>query len=124
MARAIAAIADTFDSNVYQAGLWFTLATSCLFVIPMSLFGWRVGWPAAGLLGALTSAASTAYFYRVSIHRVDTDGANLFGLWWIAFLFAVPRPKMSTRYQFALSALAGISVALFVAWCVPRFASA
>jgi undecaprenyl-diphosphooligosaccharide--protein glycosyltransferase len=116
ISRVIAGIANGFDVDVYRAGLWFTLATSCLFVFPMSLFGWRVGWPAAGLLGALIAAASVAYFSRASIHRVDTDGANLFGLWWIAFVFALPRHEMSTRSLLGLSALAGSSVALFVGW--------
>ena len=116
IARAIAGIADWTDGDVYRGGLWFALATSCLFVFPLSLFGWRVGWPAAGLLGALIGAASAAYFTRASIHRVDTDAANLFGLWWIAFVFALPQQKMSMRTQLAVSALAGVSVALFVAW--------
>ncbi len=116
IARAIAGIADWTDGDVYRAGLWFALATSCLFVFPLSLFGWRVGWPAAGLLGALIGAASAAYFTRASIHRVDTDAANLFGLWWIALLYALPQQKMSKRSQLALAALAGVSVALFVAW--------
>jgi len=116
IARVIAGIAGWTDGDVYRAGLWFTLATVCLFVFPMSLFGWRVGWPAAGLLGAMISSASAAYFTRASIHRVDTDGMNLFGLWWIAFLFALPRQKMRAWHQLALSALAGVSVALFVGW--------
>jgi dolichyl-diphosphooligosaccharide--protein glycosyltransferase len=41
---------------------------------------------------------------------------NLFGLWWIASVFALPRQGMSTRYQLGLAALAGVSVALFVGW--------
>jgi len=116
IARVIAEIANWTDGDVYRAGLCFALATSCLFVFPLCLFGWRVGWPAAGLLGALIGAASAAYFTRASIHRVDTDGANLFALWWIALLFSLPASLATMRRQFALSALAGISVALFVGW--------
>ncbi len=114
--RSIAFAARWTGGDVYQAGLWLVLASSCLFVIPLGLYAASAGWPAAGLLAGLIGAASQVVVIRTSIHRVDTDPVNLFALWWICFAFTLPRPDRAPWKQLASAMLAGVSVALFVAW--------
>ena len=47
LSRAIAFVARFTDGDVYWAGLWLSIATSSLFVLPLVLFAWSVGWPRA-----------------------------------------------------------------------------
>lgn len=116
MSRAIAVTARWTDGDVYRAGLWVGLVTSCLFAIPLALYAASAGWPAAGVLGALVGSASPSVAGRTGIHRVDTDGVNLFALWWICLLFGLLWPDARRARQVAVAAGAGLSVALFVAW--------
>jgi undecaprenyl-diphosphooligosaccharide--protein glycosyltransferase len=116
LSRAIAFLARFTDGDVYQAGLWFSILSSCLFTIPLILYGLFVGWPAAGMLGGLFGIASGALISRTALSRVEPDGANLFALCGISLLFALLRPQSSPLRQIAVAAAAGISVALFATW--------
>ena len=49
-----------------------------LFIIPLGLYGWRVGYPIAGLLGGLIGTFCNEYYVRASIGRIDTDMLNIF----------------------------------------------
>jgi hypothetical protein len=112
----IAGLADLLGVDVYRAGLLLSILLSSLFVIPLALFGWFSGHPAAGLLGALMASFSSAFFTRSHLFRVDTDGGNLFFVWWIALGMLFVRPQSSPRHQAWAAAFSGLGVALFCFW--------
>jgi undecaprenyl-diphosphooligosaccharide--protein glycosyltransferase len=116
ISRTIAAAADALGSDVYRAGLLLSVLLSSLFVLPMALYGWRVGHPIAGLVGAALGSTSAAYFARTWVKRVDTDGGNLFFVWLIALTMAVFQGAESRRGRYAAAAAAGLAVNGFCLW--------
>ena len=116
ISRLIAAFAHFSSGDPYRAALWFQLGSVALFVVPLGLYCWRVGFPAAGLLAGMLTAWSLAYRARTSIHRIDTDAVNLFWLCALAWLFSLVRPSQSRTTQLALSVCGGLVLWLFVAW--------
>jgi len=116
LSAAIANLTHWTDGDVYEAGLWFAVATSSLFVVPAVLFGLFVGWPTAGLLAGLVGVASHAVASRTGIHRIEQDGLNLFAFWGICLLVALLRPSIGLARQLALSAMTGLSAAALVGW--------
>ena len=69
-----------FAGNLYLAGHWLVILKGGLFIIPLGLYGWRVGYPIAGLLGGLIGTFCSEYYVRASIGRIDTDMLNIFFL--------------------------------------------
>ena len=116
IARAIAFLARWTNGDVYRAGQWFALATSCLFVFPLLLYTASIGWPAAGFVAILIGTSSEVLINRTSVYWVDTDSINLFALFSICLIFSLSAPCRPFRHQLAIAALAGASVALFVEW--------
>jgi dolichyl-diphosphooligosaccharide--protein glycosyltransferase len=116
LSRIIAKVAQLGDGEVYGAGLRVTVLLSSLFVAPMLIACWRMGLPAAGVLGALLGSFSPAYFYRSSLRNVDTDGGNLFFVWLLAASMLGIRPDASQRTTLALAAATGLALAAFVWW--------
>lgn len=116
LSRLIAFIARFVDGDVYVAGLWFAFLSSSLFAIPLLLYARLIGWPAAGLFGALTGAASMAMWLRTGLPRMEPDGFNIFAFSTICLIFALLRPEMSRTRHVAIGAAAGLAVALAAAW--------
>ena len=98
------------------AGLYLTPVLASLFVIPMFLYAWRLGVPAAGLLGALAGAFAPVYLSRTQIGFVDTDCLNLFFPWLSALLvFSIDRSARSPRVLVTAAAL-GFALYLYFRW--------
>ena len=51
-----------FAGNLYLAGHWLVILTGGLFIIPQGLYGWRIGYPIAGLLGGLIGTFCSEYY--------------------------------------------------------------
>jgi dolichyl-diphosphooligosaccharide--protein glycosyltransferase len=87
-----------------------------LFIVPLFLYAWRVGYPAAGLLAGLAGAAAPVYFARTRLGYVDTDCLNLFFPWLAAFtILAIDRQARAPRVLFGAMAL-GIVLHLHYRW--------
>jgi len=115
LARAIRGLADLWDADVYTSGMLLMIPLAGLFALPLAACGWRLGLPAAGLLGGLLGSFAPAYAARAGIHRIDTDGGNLFFVWLLAAALGTVdgRPATPRRRRLVLAALAGLALALF-----------
>ena len=88
-------IARALGVEVPRAGMLLMVPLSGLFVLPLALYLYRVGFPLAGLLGGAIASLSPAFFPRSTIYRVDTDGGNLFFGWLVAACTAELRADAS-----------------------------
>ncbi len=81
----VAKVSALFGATIEDTALYLVPILACLFVFPLYLFLWKLGYPAAGFLGALTGVSSLIYLVRSSIMRLDTDALNLFYPFLISF---------------------------------------
>ena len=105
-----------FAGNLYLAGHWLVILTGGLFIIPLGLYGWRLGYPIAGLLGGLVGTFCSEYYVRASIGRIDTDMLNIFFPILGAYLVLLACQAKSERWVWLWAGLAGLSMNLFVWW--------
>jgi len=116
LAWTISKIAPIFDGNFSLAGNWMVIWGAGLFIIPLGLYGWQLGYPLAGLLGGLIGGYTVKYYARTSVGRIDTDFLNLFfPLLTAYFLLRVFQSKQQ-RDAWTWSVLAGLTMYLFSWW--------
>jgi dolichyl-diphosphooligosaccharide--protein glycosyltransferase len=109
-------LSDWGGIGIHRAGMLLCAALSSLFVLPLSLYFHRVGIPLAGILGGVVGSLSPAYLQRTSIHRVDTDGGNLFFLWLVSLGIASVSPTRTRAANLITAASTGLVLAAFCAW--------
>ena len=105
-----------FDISVERAGLLISPILSSLFMIPLFLCCWRLGAPAAGLMGGLIATFCIEYYQRTSAGWVDTDALNLFFPWTVTLLFLSIRADQRREISILLSAAAGTTLYVFFLW--------
>ncbi len=112
----IAKVVPFFGGNYYLAGTLIIPWLASLFMIPLGIYFFRIGFPSAGLLGGLVATFCSEYFTRSSIGRIDTDMLNLF-FPVLASLFIIEAYQSKNHKNVLLfSALAGLSLFLFGWW--------
>ena len=112
----IAKLVPFFGGNYYLAGTLIIPWLASLFMIPLGIYFYRIGFPSAGLLGGLVATFCSEYFTRSSIGRIDTDMLNLF-FPVLASLFILEAYQSKTQKNVLLfSALAGLALFLFGWW--------
>ncbi|MEC7563021.1 MAG: STT3 domain-containing protein, partial [SAR324 cluster bacterium] len=112
----IAKLVPFFGGNYYLAGTLIIPWLASLFMIPLGIYFYRIGFPSAGLLGGLVATFCSEYFTRSSIGRIDTDMLNLF-FPVLASLFILEAYQSKTYKNVLLfSALAGLALFLFGWW--------
>ena len=112
----IAKLVPFFGGNYYLAGTLIIPWLASLFMIPLGIYFYRIGFPSAGLLGGLVATFCSEYFTRSSIGRIDTDMLNLF-FPVLASLFILEAYQAKTHKNVLLfSALAGLALFLFGWW--------
>jgi dolichyl-diphosphooligosaccharide--protein glycosyltransferase len=104
------------DVNLFEAGIRLIPFLAGLFVFPLAFFFYRLGYPAAGLLGGITGGFSATYFNRSTAGRIDTDSLNLFFLFLTPLLILLTAERKNRNHLFALAALTGLSQLLFQFW--------
>ncbi|MDP7334226.1 MAG: STT3 domain-containing protein, partial [SAR324 cluster bacterium] len=105
-----------FGGNYYLTGTLIIPWLASLFILPLGIYFYRIGFPSAGLLGGLVATFCSEYYTRSSIGRIDTDMLNLF-FPVLASLFILEVYQSKTHKQILLfSALAGLSLFLFGWW--------
>jgi dolichyl-diphosphooligosaccharide--protein glycosyltransferase len=98
--------------SVERAGLYLIPVLANLFLIPMFIYGWRIGYPAAGLMGGLVATFSIGYYARSSIGWVDTDCLNLLFPWAASLLVLCIRRDQCAATVLLLSATLGVTLYL------------
>jgi dolichyl-diphosphooligosaccharide--protein glycosyltransferase len=104
------------DINLFEAGIRLIPFLAGLFVFPLAFFFYRLGYPAAGLLGGITGGFSATYFNRSTAGRIDTDSLNLFFLFLTPLLILLTAERKNRNHLFALAALTGLSQLFFQFW--------
>ncbi|TAN41186.1 MAG: hypothetical protein EPN22_15740 [Nitrospirae bacterium] len=112
----LAKLAAFFDGNVYKAGIYLIPVLASLFIIPLCLYFYRLGLPAAGIMGGLVGSFSYMYIARSSIGRVDTDSLNLFFPLLSSYFILAAGEKKDIKNVVVHSGLAGFSMLLFHWW--------
>ena len=112
----IATLSPFFENNYYLTGTLLIPIFASLFILPLGLYFYNAGYPAAGLLGGLLGTFCAEYLIRSSIGRIDTDMLNLFfpafSSWMI--LLACQSPKAIHTYIYSI--LSGLGMLLFWWW--------
>jgi dolichyl-diphosphooligosaccharide--protein glycosyltransferase len=116
LSRLMAWLADSLGTSVYRAGMILMIPLSSLFVIPLGFYLFRLGFPLVGLWGGLIGSFSAGYVVRSYVHRVDTDGGNLFFLWSAALCIAGVSSRSGLRANVVMAVLAGLTLHAFTLW--------
>ncbi|MBK8018922.1 MAG: hypothetical protein IPK20_20915 [Betaproteobacteria bacterium] len=105
-----------FAGSTERAGLLLTPVLASLFVLPLFVYAWKIGEPAAGLLAALTGAFAPVYLSRTQLGFVDTDCLNLFFPWLASLaILSIDRSARSSRVWLT-SAVLGLVLYLYFRW--------
>ncbi|MFO1195553.1 MAG: STT3 domain-containing protein [Burkholderiaceae bacterium] len=99
-----------------RAGILVFPVLGCLFVVPMFLYGRRIGHPAAALMGALVANFSLVYYERTSPGWVDTDALNLFFPWVASLLVLGVQREQRRATTLALCVALGVTLHLYFRW--------
>lgn len=102
--------------GVEWAGVYLVPILASLFVLPLFLYAWRIGAPAAGILGGLVGAFAPVYFARTQPGYVDTDCLNLFFPWAAALAIACIDRRTRPWTLIAIAALLGGVLHLYYLW--------
>ena len=116
LAELISWVRPLVDGNYYRAGLLLVPPLAGLFILPLFFYCYRLGYPAAAVLGGLVGSFSPAYYLRTMMGRVDTDLLNLFFPLLTAALILPLGREQRLPANLALAAGAGLSLHLFVRW--------
>jgi dolichyl-diphosphooligosaccharide--protein glycosyltransferase len=116
LSAALVVLSHAFDGNIDKAGLVLSPLLSSLFMIPLFLCCWRLGAPAAGLMGGLVATFCIEYYQRTGVGWVETDPLNLFFPWTVSFLFLGMHSGRSRERLLLSSAAAGAVLYVFFRW--------
>jgi len=106
-----------FQGDVYRTGMFLVPWLASLFILPFSVYFFRLGYPAASVVGSFVGTFNFMYYTRTSIGRVDTDLLNLF-FPFLASLLILCMPGDRKRVL-SVAALCGAVMGLFY-WWYPR----
>ncbi len=109
-------LAAILDGNHYLAGTLLVPMLAGLFIIPLGIYFYLLGVPAAGLLGGLIGTFCAEYYMRASIGRIDTDMLNLFFPALGGLLVLLAGKAASLRNRVLFSAFAGVALHGFDWW--------
>ena len=110
------AAVQPYTGSVEVAGLYLIPILANLFIIPLFLYAWRLGYPAAGLMGGLVATFSVSYYARTSVGWVDTDCLNLFFPWTASLLIVCMNAQQRRSTLLLLSAALGVTLFLYFRW--------
>lgn len=111
----VAKLSFFFNDNLHKTAIYLTIILPGLFVIPLFLYFYRAGAPAAGILGGLIATVSPAYQTRSFVGWYTTDIMNLF-FPFLAALFILLAANKKKTYTYIYSALTGLTILLFHWW--------
>jgi undecaprenyl-diphosphooligosaccharide---protein glycotransferase len=116
LSRALAVVSPLFGGDIDRTGLVLSPLLSSLFMIPLFLCCWRLGVPAAGLMGGLVATFCIEYYQRTGVGWVDTDSLNLFFPWTVSCVVLAMHGGQRRETLLLLSAAAGAVLYVFFLW--------
>jgi undecaprenyl-diphosphooligosaccharide--protein glycosyltransferase len=112
----LAVLSPLFGGDIDKTGLVLSPLLSSLFMIPLFLCCWRLGAPAAGLMGGMVATFCIEYFQRTSVGWVREDALNLFFPWTVSCLILATHGGQRRETLLLLSAAAGTVLYVFFLW--------
>ncbi|KJR43993.1 oligosaccharyl transferase STT3 subunit [Candidatus Magnetoovum chiemensis] len=109
-------LSSLFSKHIHIIGVYLIPILSSLFIIPLSLYMFKMGYPSAAVLGSLIGSLNGIFLIRTSIGRVDTDGLNLFFPLLTSYLIFLPYSSSSKAKIYICASFAGFTMFLFVWW--------
>ena len=106
----IAKITVVFGDNPYRASIYLIPLLSSLFILPFSLYFFKLGYPASAVIGGFVGTFNFMYYTRTSVGRVDTDLLNLFFPFLVSLLILYM--PGSRKRMYILSACCGVTMLL------------
>ena len=116
LSRMLAQAATLWDGDIDRTALVLSPLLSSLFMVPLFWYCWRIGVPAAGLMGGLAATFCLEYYRRTGAGWVDTDCLNLFFPWTVSCLILAMRGALRRQTLALLSAAAGTVLYVFYWW--------
>jgi len=116
LSRVLADAATLFDGDIDKTALVLSPLLASLFMVPLFWYCWRIGFPAAGLMGGLVATFCLEYYQRTGVGWIDTDCLNLFFPWMVSCLILAMRGEQRRQTLLLLSAAAGAVLYLFYLW--------
>ncbi len=116
LSRVLGAAATLFGRDVDATALVLSPLLSSLFMVPLFWSCWRLGIPAAGLIGGLVGTFCLEYYRRTGVGWVDTDCLNLFFLWTVSGLVLAMHREQRRQTLLLLAAAAGAVLYAFDLW--------
>jgi dolichyl-diphosphooligosaccharide--protein glycosyltransferase len=112
----LAKLSPMFGGSIHMTGIYMIPILASLFIIPLTIYFYQIGFGLSGLAGGLFGTFSYAYYIRSCNGRVDTDALNLFFPIAISlfFLLITKTDKQKLRYIYA--GIAGILMLFFNWW--------
>ncbi len=109
-----------FDSegynHLYVGSIKLINLLASIFIIPLILVCYKLGFTSAGVLGGLIGTFSWAYYPRSYTGRIDTDSLLLF-FPFMAILLTLLIPKMKKlQFKIILSLLIGLTLNFYAQW--------
>jgi len=116
LSRMLGDLSRLFGSDIDKIALVLPPVLSSLFMIPLFLCCWRLGAPAAGLMGGLVATFCITYYQRTSVGWVAADALNLFFPWAASCLILSMHGGQRRQTLLLLSAATGIVLYVFFLW--------
>jgi undecaprenyl-diphosphooligosaccharide---protein glycotransferase len=116
LSRILADLARLFGASIDNVALVLSPVLSSLFMVPLFLCCWRLGTPAAGLMGGLVATFAIDYYQRTSVGWVDTDPLNLFFPWTVSCLILAMHAGQRREILLLQSAAIGVVLYAFFLW--------
>ncbi len=112
----VAHLAPLLNYNYYLTGTLLVPVMASLFILPLGIYFFKIGFPLSGLLGGLIGSFASGYYMRTSIGRIDTDMLNLFFPLIAALLILLSSRAKSERQVLLYSIGVGLSLFFFQWW--------
>ncbi len=110
------ALSAPLAGGLDMAAIYVPPMLAGLFVVPLFVYAWRIGQPAAGLLGGLVGAFSSAYYLRTVVGWSDTDCLNLFFPWLASLAVLSAHAEVSRRGVMLYAGLLGLVLNAYFQW--------
>ena len=107
-----------FDINLHKAAIYTIPFMFGLFVIPLGIYFYLLGYPALGIFGGLIGMFAPMYVGRTSLGRIDADSMIVFFMVLASlFVYLASTVRDDKKWKLYLySSLAGLTIGVFFAW--------
>lgn len=111
-------VSTLFDINLHKAAIYTIPFMFGLFVIPLGIYFYLLGYPALGVFGGLIGMFAPMYAGRTSLGRIDADSMIVFFMVLASlFVYLASTVRDDKKWKLYLySSLAGLTIGVFFYW--------